>query len=341
MLEIKNHTPLNVSLIPALDHRGNDIAVIIIKAKFSINAKKKILEFVEESAEILEQDEYYGEPGQSSIKYCSDLSLFKKSTDIVINGHAYSPVSRPANVLDASLEFDQLKYQCRVFGDRFWYKSGNNWKITNPQPFEKIPLKYEYSFGGSFYDQDDKNLLASYPENPVGKGFMNPAEDQPAEGQKLPNFENPESLIINWQDTPKPAGFGCISPNWQPRVRLAGTYDSSWQDNRMPFLPDDFDQQFYNCAQPGLIAKKYLAGGEIFTLHNLSESGELIFQLPKWDMPVKISIKGRLANFEPKLDTLVIEPDENNVSLTWRVSAPCTRNFLYIDYVKVGQRRLS
>jgi len=46
--------------------------------------------------------------------------------------------------------------------------------------------------------------------------------------------------------------FGPIGRHCKPRVQLAGTYDDSWTEDRMPLLPDDFQERFHNAAPVGL-----------------------------------------------------------------------------------------
>lgn len=38
--------------------------------------------------------------------------------------------------------------------------------------------------------------------------------------------------------------------SWQPRLRYAGTYDQHWMDERLPFLPEDFDLRYFQSAPP-------------------------------------------------------------------------------------------
>ena len=44
--------------------------------------------------------------------------------------------------------------------------------------------------------------------------------------------------------------FGPIGRNFKSRVTLAGTYDKKWLDEIYPFLPADFDEQYYQAAPP-------------------------------------------------------------------------------------------
>ena len=135
-----------------------------------------------------------------------------------------------------------------------------------------------------------------------------------------------------------PVGFGFISRSWQPRVKLAGTYDENWQTNRLPLLPLDFNDKYFNAAHPNLINEQHLVGGEQILLKNLSQLGDIGFILPEWKAPVKVTVKGRSKSIKPILDTVVIEPDINNVALTWRVSMPCYKQFLYINSITIGKK---
>ena len=101
----------------------------------------------------------------------------------------------------------------------------------------------------------------------------------------------------------------------------------------------DFDDRYFNGAHPDLILATLLRGGERITLTQLCDAGPLAFDLPMWTDPVTVVIKGERHVYIPVLDTVVIEPDERRVLLTWRVTAPCPKTFLYIDTVIVGKKR--
>jgi len=44
---------------------------------------------------VLRTPEYFGAPGNSSVRYDSDLVLTKTTTDIIVIGHSYAPDGRP------------------------------------------------------------------------------------------------------------------------------------------------------------------------------------------------------------------------------------------------------
>ena len=160
------------------------------------------------------------------------------------------------------------------------------------------------------------------------------------EGLLLPNLEDPRMPIRDWKDKPAPAGFGFISRNWVPRVQYAGTYDEKWQQERFPLLPYDFDLMFFNGASPDLIVTPHLRGGESVSVVNASYDGLLGFKLPERRFDISLWIKGKESVAVPLLDTVIIEPDEKRVLLTWRASAPCFKSFLLIDRVRVKEKPL-
>src|SRR5208282_5530552 len=99
--------------------------------------------------------------------------------------------------------------------------------------------------------------------------------------QPLPNVEDPKHLISSWRDRPPPAGFGVVASYWIPRLKYGGTYDDKWQKERLPLLPEDFDERFFQSAPEDQQVPGFLRGGEQVELTNLSPEGQLKFRLPR------------------------------------------------------------
>ena len=340
MLEVRNHTPLSTALIPGLDKNGYDYAVVVMKGNFKITPNQNRLVLADEPATLFQGDEHYGDPSVSSVRYESDTSMVKRGTDIVLHGHAYAPGHHGVLAQDVSLQVGGLKKTCRVFGDRHWEKSTIEWGISRPEKFERMPLLYENAYGGVSSASPDNKTPEALPNNPLGKGYIGP-QGKPTEGLPLPNIEDPRHLIQTRHDRPPVAGFGFISRGWQPRIALAGTYDASWQKNRQPLLPMDFDDRYFNGAHPDLITSTPLSGGEHVILSNVTESGIMAFDLPAWHDPVSVFIKSTKVLYQPVMDTVVMEPDTHTVLITWRVTIPCPKQFLYIDTIIIGKKRLA
>jgi len=337
MLDIRNNTPFNVAIAPGIGKDGRDYAAVVIKGTFDIENQQANLPVSEIQAPINYTDEYYGEPETSSMKYELDTFLTKKGTDVVLNGHAY-PDKQGGKTVDVGLLVGPVRKVVRVVGDRVWYKVLGAWKATDPQPFDRMPLMYERAFGGRDETHEDPAKHSFEPRNPVGTGFAVHGRKEQLEGMHIPNLEDPLKPIKSWRDKPQPAGFGFIGRHWAPRINYAGTYDEKWQEERCPFLPDDFDEFFYNGATPDLIARKYLQGGEDVKVLNASPDGNLVFKLPRRAFDITAWIKGEQSSHDSCLDTVVIEPDERRVILVWRSTIPCFREFLYIDRVQVEEK---
>lgn len=337
MLDIQNKTPFTTTLIPSLDKHGHNFAVIIIKGTFAIHHLAPVLVIAEEQQPMNPKDIFYGDPNKTSVKYEADIAPAKISPDVILVGHAYAPSDRPISILDTSLQIGTYKKAIRVFGNRFWQRDNLAWQPTPPQTFERIPLIYENAFGGAIPSAD--NEAAEFCTlNPIGKGFTGRDGQALRDGLPLPNLENPNQLIEEWDHNPAPVGLGFIGRNWQPRLNYAGTYDQIWQQERMPLLPLDFNEKYYNGAHPDFQLATPLVGGEEVIATNLSESGLLKFNLPRYRFAVTLHVRGRNNTYQPVMDTVLIEPDNERVQLTWRVAVPCARQFLHIDKITVDWR---
>ena len=116
---------------------------------------------------------------------------------------------------------------------------------------------------------------------------------------------------------------------------LRGTYDETWQRQRAPYLPDDFDPRFCCAATPDLIFTPPLRGGELVEIVGAHADGMLRFALPAWDLRARARIAGRLERRDLQLETVVIEPDLNRVGLTFRGAFACDKAALRVDVVVV------
>lgn len=332
MLNIRNETALLSNLCSGLDKQGYNYAVLVIKGSFKIKESGSLA--ITEHQEIWYEDSYFDIPGESSTRFENDTALIKNSTDVVINGFAWAPNNKPVKTVDVSLQVGSRINVLKVFGDRQWEKSRSRWSITEPEKFIKIPLRFEYAYGGKSKTEESNSESSPvvYPGNPIGKGFINNG-NTPEEGFALPNIEDPGSLIEKLSDQPTPKGFGYIGRNWTPRMALAGTYDDDWKKHRMPLLPLDFNNDFFNGAHPDCRFRQKLLPGEQFILKYITEGGYLKFRLPNWHLKAMVRIKNILTIHKPDLDTVVIEPENSIVNLTWRVTVRCDKNLLNVDSI--------
>jgi hypothetical protein len=135
--------------------------------------------------------------------------------------------------------------------------------------------------------------------------------------------------------------FGPIGRGWEPRYRFAGTYNSQWLDEHFPFLPPDFDAQYFQAAPlDQQVPLDYFRNGPVeVLLANLTSEGRTRLTVPPLIAPVHIFPKrGEREDFVATLDTLAIEPDAQRFSLTWRLARPLKRNMFEIAQVLVGKK---
>jgi hypothetical protein len=241
-----------------------------------------------------------------------------------------------------------------ITGPRFWEKGlMGRWTLKPPNtPVTSLPLRYEYAFGGDCrIDGDDpaakrvdsKYLLTpeqckQHPDgpdnapaahtacdtNPLGIGFVEPWYLKATGLKKIPapQIDSNKNPVLEFGKTYHPQGFGVITRAWQPRLKLAGTYDDNWFKERLPGLPDDFDFAYWNCACPDMQIQ-YLNGDETIELTNLTPEGKLMFHLPGHTPHMLVHhVRGDIATAPAHLDTLIIEPDQMRATLVWRATIP-------------------
>jgi hypothetical protein len=307
MFQIQNKTPLPALLGLFTDPRGANVVSVVVKGTFVIAADT--MQPAAEQVPVHCQDVHYGEPATSSVRYPCDLVLGKLSTDVGLVGHAFSPNGQPVRELDVSLRVGPLHKHLIVFGDRIW-QGGS---ASAPAPFTTMPLVYERAYGGNAPGSPE--FVA---DNPVGTGFF--LDKSAADGQPLPNIEDPQQLIGAWDDRPTPAGCGFLAPSWMPRRAYAGTYDERWQQEQFPLLPKDFDMRFFNCAAAGLTYDGFLRGDEPVELFNVSPHGPLRFRLPGIAIWMDALLRGRVSRRKGEIWTVILEPDRQRFSVVWGCS---------------------
>ncbi len=331
MQPLENRTPFaaNYHIMP--NEQGQDAVFVIVKACFMIGRSWTL---AEPQPEPVEDELYWGEPGQSSVRLASDIHLPKPGTDIVIHAHARAPEGKPVRALDVRARVGQRERTLRVWGNRVW-QSGS---ISPPEPFEALPIRYELAYGGHQVGTDGRPV--TFPKNPIGRGFHPEASAQALDGTWLPNIENPEQLIRQPEDQPSPAGFGFIAPYWEPRASRAGTYDERWQRDRAPYAPLDYQPEFQHAAHPDWTYDGFLLGGEPVLLENLHPKGPLTFQLPTVKLRGRVSFSGlpeRALDFA--MDTLLMDIDQQSLTMTWQAHCVCNNDLHRLRSVSVGLKR--
>lgn len=315
---------------------------VIVKATYTIPSQRDGKATVaEEQYPLIAADEYYKGDVTGSILFETDYVAFKPRADVILVGHAYAR-NGLAKVVDVMVRIGRLRKVLRVFGDREWLFPSRMVMvpvISEPEPFEKMPLVYERAFGG--FDRKAGKWCA---KNFIGRGFLGKKTKESVDGQALPNLEDPQHLITSWNDEPDPVGLGYYHRNWQPRFGYGGTEAGLDHLDLFGNL-SDYRLVFNNAAHPDLQLPAYFQGDEEIELVNVTPDGARRFKLPgprievvahvvpsgttsASDAPVAdddtMDVDASLIEtpVSMNLDTLLLLPDEDRLCLVWRGTYP-------------------
>jgi len=282
-----------------------------------------------------------------------DVLLGKLSTEVHVHGTLRSPTGQPRSTWQVRVQVGPVGKRLIVRGPReFRWQLLGGWRVTDPTPVSEVPLDYRYAFGGH-YSLPDGDALANtlyYPDNPAGRGWLPSRADYKRVSSEVarylkpdlnavtrlpaPQLEDPDWLVTSPFDRPAPAGFGPIAPWWEPRVSYQGTFDDHWKTQRLPYWPEDFDYRFHHSAPADLVAPDYLRGDELMILTNCLPNSRAIMvgdrqrfrhrtRLPGIALQALTDhASGQRGNTPLALDSVVIDLDREDVSLTWRALFP-------------------
>ena len=316
-MKVENQTPFAYAWLVLLDKQAAEHLILVLKATYTITEDSR-LELAKRQEPIRPVDEFYGEPGQSSIRYEAELGPAKPATDVVLVGSAVAPEPGRTTEMGVSLRVGPLLKRVWVFGERRWQKSLLGLSISKPLPFDRIPLTYENAYGGKDTSTKDPKHHGQESRNPVGRGYRAKKSQLDFADALLPNIEDSESLLRHPGDGLAPQGFGFIGRDWQPRLKYSGTYDQKWMEERMPLLPLNFDERFHNAAHPDLTAKGYLRGDEPVEVIGCTRAARLSFSLPgKKPAAEAAHDQGRLP-IALNLNTVLLDFEARRLFLLWK-----------------------
>lgn len=330
---LSNMTPFAAANSWVRDEKGAEVWLVAVRGSFRIEANGKQVPD-EHQTEVTYFPKFRRNPDSSSLICECDLEHKKHSTDVLVDGYAFAPGGRPATCVDVRVKLANIDKTLRVYGDRVIKSSLMGVTPSKAKPFQKMPLIYERSFGGTDLQDQDPKRHAWVPENPVGVGFAN--EKKRILETLAPNIEAPNSPYNHFKRG-KPVGFGPIARHWMPRVKLAGTYDKKWEETRNPLLPSDFDERFYQCAPRDQQINGFLKGGERVELYNMTADSFLTFQLPRVRFRLRTYFyDGTIANHQAVLHTLILQPHQRRFQMVWHSHLPCHQKVNKLQQTKIG-----
>lgn len=334
MLQMNNTSPFEVEMFGFPDREGVDTMYVVVKATFELGERGLLV--AQEQQPVTLVDEYWGEPGESSLRYASEAHLSKPGTDVIVVGEACAPGERPVDRVDVSVAVAGRRKDARVHGERYWTEGVGGLRPSRAKPFVRMPVIYERTFGGKHVPDPDKAVYLAEHRNPVGCGFLGKRSVKEILGTPAPNIEDPRSPVGAPGSRGTPVGFGAIAPSWRPRMDYAGTYDEAWQETRAPYLPRDFDPRFFNIAPEEFVFPQNLVGGESVALLGFHPGGLMRFSLPRCEIGMVLIVAGQPEPLAHKLETVLLEPTAERFCLSWRASMPVDKKLLRVEEIKVS-----
>jgi hypothetical protein len=338
-MELINSTRMLAGYTMGVEPSGRELLVVVMKGTFRIPAESGApLRLHDEQVPLVMSDVFYGEPGLSAPKYEVDFAPRKHRCDVLLNASAYAPGGRPVRRIEVAAHVGNWSKTFAVVGDRVWEAAGAGIGASGAIPFVVMPINYDRAFGGIDNAHKDPSKHAAFMANPSGRGFHSQLVPEWVHGTPLPNTEE-TGHPVTWVDgNYKPMSFGGVGRHWTARLPFAGTYDEKWLEDVFPFLPSDFDERYYQAAP----LDQQLAiplGEQLVRLINLTPDGDRAFTLPHLEAPVNVFPKnGKREDLSAFIDTIVIEPDHERVTMTWRVARPLKKNMFEISQVLVGKK---
>ena len=228
--------------------------------------------------------------------------------DFMVCGFAMAPHGSPVRELRVSLSIGDFHYEQDIVGDRTWKKKLLSYSMTDPQPFEQMPLTLERAFGGKLnLESGDIPCL----ENPDGKGFLVKGFDP--DGVSLPNIERPDKRIKMPFDLPAPT---CMTPYpFSGKLR----YDPLIVNGKLkPFHGED-SHYYFGQAHPDLMIDRLKPGVEV-KLCGMHPERDFEWTVPGAKMDCQVEIDGKAHPLQITLDAICIFAHENSVGLKYRAA---------------------
>jgi hypothetical protein len=337
-MELVNATRLIAGCNMGLAPDGRESLVVVIKGTFVLPKPGDAVRMHTTQLPLIMADVFSGEPGKSAPLFEIDFAPRKRYCDVLLAGSAYAPGGRPTQQTSVSLHVGPVSKACEVVGARVWEAGLTGIRASEPQMFTQLPISYDVAFGGVDQESEDPTEHDAYMLNPAGRGFRKQLKNAWVDGKPLP-FTQELGQAVTWPtERYTPMAFGPVGRAWQQRACYGGTYDQRWLDDTFPFLPQDFDERYYQAAPLDQQMPIPVAPLEV-SLLNFTPDGLRRFTLPHFEAPVQILLRdGTSQDHLAQLDTIMFEPDHERFSLTWRASQPLKRGMHEVAQVLVGRR---
>ena len=107
-MNLENQTPFPALMYSAADPNHAEHDIVVMKVSYKIIRKDETnweLELINDgSVPLCLSDEFWGEIGQSSVRFESDLAPYKPMCDVILNGTAHTPNNQEMTAIAVRLK---------------------------------------------------------------------------------------------------------------------------------------------------------------------------------------------------------------------------------------------
>lgn len=264
-----------------------------------------------------------------------DKPFYMGGVDVLLGGRVYQPKRKVEGTLEVEIEIGRVfRRRLAIFGDRRWVRGKEGTLIPGaPEVFGSMRLDDSLTYGGEAPTKE--GYSAPYGPNPRGRGYF--LDELSAEGQLLPNIEDPNQLVGSVYDRPAPPGIGFYPENGSLRPQaaiehpgLAGVLgktggkpaEAPAPSTDISVGPEHLTPILFNQAHPNMVIPAQNApkpGERIRLSHGCKDGSDLIFALPKGGFHLHVQLENRETVVPLVLDQIGIIAGEERVLLSYRV----------------------
>jgi hypothetical protein len=336
---VENTTPFPSNFTMAFDQKGHEQVILATKVTLDLPPQGQSLCQIADTQSLLFDADIFGpDPAKNAMVFENDFAPFKPFCDVLLHGAAHAPQGQAVTELDVGIRMGGWSKRFTVHGQRIWLKSAAGFSPSGKRAFTVLPISYDFAYGGTDVNAANPDQFDPYELNPVGLGYYPLSSD--IEGRALATTSEFGGDSSSRNGATKPMAFGPIGRSWLPRRRYVGTYDDSWTENRMPLLPVDFNERYFQAAAEDQQVV-FPIGGEPIELVNLSAKGRITTQMPSLQIVAMFERKsGRITQRIANLDTVLFLPEDHQMCLTFRTRITAERDLFEFSRVLVSSRLL-
>ncbi len=326
-MQLVNQTPVVAELLTShLPHTPNRRGLLTAKATFRFDGQRVELDR-DAPLHVLTAPEPY----QGGFLPKDRTMREREPFEVMLLGAVCCPDGEPVSHRRVRMAVGNVVRELDVFGDRVWEGDA----ISEPVPFERMPMTWERAFGGAADVEVDAGATVRVfdSNNPLGRGFdvtlhaeglataLRVPEGYPVVPQgprPLPNLENPHARIKGPRDIAFPI---CWAPMpGECAMQLAHLYSVLDDPGRALTYDEEFELAIaaLRDAHPSWWIPRPARGARL-QLSGVLPGGDVDLELPAMRVFGDYIVGERRGSRELVPQALVVLSDERRFTITYRL----------------------